>query len=943
MRFGVASLRMLACLVLAGSGAPLAARSDATHGQIVGTVRDGAGGALAGVEVVARDGETGAERRAATDGEGRYRLELLPVGRYALTAAISGFHRGQVVGIELHVGETLAVPFILSLEVSSTLTVSAAPPSIDLTRSHPATVLGQGAIAALPIEGRRFHDFALLAPGVVQVNESFAAGGLAISGQRGIDTAWNVDGVSYDNPFFGGIRGGERSQLAYSLSQEAIEEFAVSTSGYSAEFGRSGGGLVNVVTKRGGNQLAGSLFWYFRDQRVIADDPFGRPPGDYSQHQIGGSLGGPLRRDRTHVFAVYDQQRQRIPFFVEFLRDPAGIPAFAGEEGRRIQTNDVESGFLRLDHRLSDRHQLTVRLSASRNRGENGISVNPTIFADDQSSLERDEITTATGELVSLVSPRYSQTTRLLWSREARPREANSTAPTLFVNDLGGTGRASFLPALETDTRDQLLHTQTWLRGHHTLRAGADLDFTHIEQPFFLLFSGGLYVFDTVDDYLATLATGEQRWAVYLQGFGRASVDFWQREYAAFVEDDWTVSDRLRLTAGLRWDAQLNPQPDDPNPELPGSDRIASDRGMLAPRLGLTWDPRGDGSTVVRLNTGLFYSRTPALLMVSPITTNGKGQQQLLFFPWLVSAPTYPHVLPAAPDVTIAPPSDVWVFADDFRNPRTLRASLEAEHELRPGLTAGAAYVHGRMENLERLLDVNMFPAFGTTEDGRLIYPSERPDPRFARILRVESTARGRYDALTLSLRWRRPDSGAQVFYTWSRSRDTDSNERDHLNTYYQDWQHLDREYAASQNDVRHNLVGHGWWRLPWGLELGAIATAHSGAPYSHVSANDLNHDGVYGNDREFLDGRDTGRNAFRQPGYRRLDLRLAKELRLGGDRALDLALDVFNATNADNLWVSDANRYFDAGPDGRNPDLDRPDAQLGEARSLQLSLRLRF
>jgi hypothetical protein len=123
-------------------------------------------------------------------------------------------------------------------------------------------------------------------------------GGVSIGGQRGINATYAIDGASYDNPFFGGIRGGERGSGAYTISQEAIQEFQVTNAGYSAEFGRSGGGGVNAVTKSGTNQLRGSAFWYFRDESMTSKDPFDRPPTDFRQHQFGASLGGPLRRDK---------------------------------------------------------------------------------------------------------------------------------------------------------------------------------------------------------------------------------------------------------------------------------------------------------------------------------------------------------------------------------------------------------------------------------------------------------------------------------------------------------------------------------------------------------------------------------------------------------------------------------------------------------------------
>jgi hypothetical protein len=153
--------------------------------------------------------------------------------------------------------------------------------------------------------------------------------------------------------------------------------------------------VVNAVTKSGTNDFHGSAFWYFRDESLTADDPFGRPPTDFSQHQFGASLGGPIRRDKVHFLAVYDQQVQRIPFSVEFAQDPTGIPGFEGKEGRFIQTNDIWTALGRLDWRVSEATSLSLRYNWSRNVGENGLSAGVTDLAVETSSLEKDTTHTA--------------------------------------------------------------------------------------------------------------------------------------------------------------------------------------------------------------------------------------------------------------------------------------------------------------------------------------------------------------------------------------------------------------------------------------------------------------------------------------------------------------------------------------------------------------------
>jgi hypothetical protein len=151
-------------------------------------------------------------------------------------------------------------------------------------------------------------------------------------------------------------------------------------------------------------------------------------------------------------------------------------------------------------------------------------------------------------------------------------------------------------------------------------------------------------------------------------------------------------------------------------------------------------------------------------------------------------------------------------------------------------------------------------------------------------------------------------------------------------------------EYTYSNNDIRHNFVANTTWNLAWDLQLGAIFLARSGLPYSHIANQDINFDGDFLNDRQFVDGRDTGRNTFRQPSFKRFDLRISKAVRLGQGRALDLAVDVFNLFNNENLFVTESNRNFLGATAGAlNPHPDKPNAQTGEPRTAQLSARFRF
>jgi hypothetical protein len=939
---------VLAAVVLLSATPGLVwAQATATAGQIEGRITDDSDAVLPGVTVTARNTSTGFTRSAVSDGQGLYRLTLLPLGVYELTAELQGFASVRRENLPLAVGETKTVNVAMRVAtVQETVTVQAEAPLIEVSRSLQAYTLDETAIGTLPVNGRRFQDFMLLTPGAIEEGQR---NGTSVNGQRGINAAFAIDGTSWDNPFFGGVKGGERSNLAYTISQEAIKEFQANNAGYAAEFGRSGGGVLSAVTKSGTNQMAGSAFWYFRNEGMVADDSFDRPPTDFSQHQFGGSLGGPIVRDRTHFFFAYDQKVRENPLFVEFSgadKNATGIPGFDGEAGSFPQTNDVWTAFGRVDHQVNQNNAIWARYNWSFNEGVNGLGVSPTNFSVQASALEKDETHTFVSAWNSVLSANRLNELRFQFGREDRPREANTEDVTISVTGLGTIGRRTFLPSLQTDDRYQFVDNFTWIAGAHSIRAGADLNFLHIKQPFFLSRSGGEYRFNSQADYLTALNTGAQTWRDFRQGFGRASVDFWQKEYAFYVQDTVTVGRNLTVNYGLRYDAQINPQPDAPNPALAGSDQIPSDKNNWGPRGGISWDPWGDGRGVVRANAGLYYSRTPALLMVSPITTNGQAQFQLNVGPTAAGAPIFPNILSAPPSGATAAPPDVNIFASEFDNPRTFQTSAGIERELWTNTTLGFDVIFSDTDTLQRQFDANLSPASRTQPDGRLFYGNPRPNSLFNRILRSESTARARYYGFILSAKrrwtggeqWYNRGLQFQSYYTYGHARDDDSNERNFSATFYQDWENLGVEYTFADTDVRHNLAMNATWLLAGDVQVGFIQSARSGRPFSLTSNSDINGDGTFDQDRQFVNGVDTGRNSFRHPNYYRTDIRVAKIFRFGDSNRAEVALDVFNLFDNANRFVGTSNRNF-----LNNPAAGVPNEQIGGSRQAQISLRYQF
>ena len=311
-------------LTLCFGATTLFAQSQSSTGQITCIVTDSTGAVVPNATVKTVNKNTGAEKTTTTNSNGIYQFILIQPGVYTITASGAGFAE-QAIEATVFVGRTVDANFTLGVgDVSAVVNVTGE--EVQTTQSAPDAVLSDTAISNLPINGRRFQDLATLTP-TAQIDPQ--RGQISISGQRGINTQINVDGADYSQPFFGGIRGGERSNSAFTLPQEAVREFNIVSAGYSAEFGRSSGGVITVVTKSGSNDVKGSAFYLIRPEEAARGHNYAKAIGENlpagvdatlapTQHQFGGSIGGPIREDKLFYFGSYEQQRVRAPRQVLF-------------------------------------------------------------------------------------------------------------------------------------------------------------------------------------------------------------------------------------------------------------------------------------------------------------------------------------------------------------------------------------------------------------------------------------------------------------------------------------------------------------------------------------------------------------------------------------------------------------------------------------------------
>ena len=963
----------------------VAAQSQATTGVIRGVVSDPAGAPVVGATVSLRETQTGFQRQVATNDRGVFVASLLPLGIYDVTGRAVGYNEVKRTGVPLRVGETVDLPLHLAAVQLQAVVVEATQPVVDATKVETSTRLPNEAIAGLPNNGRNYLNLTLLTPNVALV-QGPDGDELSIGGQKGIHNNVSVDGADFNNPFFGEQRGGQRPAFTFNL--DAVQEIVVVAGGANAEFGRSSGGFVNVITKSGTNQLRGTAHYYGKSDALSGTPSHGGTTfqPDFRQHQFGFTLGGPLKRDRAFFFLAYDQQlyddvKQQIrPASADFttLRNwmtTAYGGVLANDFGPIPRTNDARALLAKFDFRLADRHNLSLKYNYTWSQQENG-TFDVDTWARSANGLEQDHSNAVNGSLVSYLSSNTSNEFRFQYSREDRPRPydgprsaalgPNRVDPPRdrpfpdvamdFVNHFR-FGMPFFLPIDYYDTRVQVLDNLSWAKGDHFFKLGGEYNKVNSVQTF-IGFANSRYIFTSVNGFLNYVAdstytecsgggTGTNYTCpgvqtptgpvlLYLQqaGVGRTvrqagTQEIPQTELAFYIQDTWKPSPRWTIDYGVRWEAQIEPDPITPPSQVffrpfigqtvtnargtfafPSNGTIPSDKGMWQPRFGFAYDPNGDGRQVIRGNAGLYYARIPGLNLASSRSTN--GSVGLTYFrnsalTFLGRVPGFGNLLPdAVPQSAVFFP-DVFVFDKNFKNPRTLNATLAYERQVGPDLGLSLSYTHARTEHLTRFINRND-AVFGSPWSAGL--PPGGTNG-IATLTVVESSAKSRYNGFTIGLkRVLDPKFQFQVNYTLSFDKSDDDNERDPFTFRYAQADSLQAEYNWSDRDQRHRVNGWALVRLPAGFYLNNRVSYYSAQPVSESCgpragnpfAPPAGQRASGSADRICADGHILKRNTLRKDNaYFSWDLRVSKPFAIGQGQ-VEAIIEVFNLTASDNF-----------------------------------------
>ena len=883
-------VKHFAAWMVAGYLAVGVAAAQGTGATLAGTVLDATKAAMPGVTVTVRQVETGARRVLVSDGQGRFQAPSLESGTYEVSAELSGFQTAVRDGLQLSVGQHVTVTLTMQVgQVGERIVVTGDAPMVETRRGGLASLVDERQIRDLPLNGRDFSQLTLLQPGIVasaSTDRTLDRGmgtQISVAGARPNQISYVLDGA--DVNFQGNQSPG--SAAGGLLGVDTVREFQVLVNNYSAEYGRSSGGIVTAITRSGTNSFRGSAFEFFRNDALTARNYFaaaGQPKPTLDRNQFGGLVGGPLRKDKIFFFTSYEGLRQdrglslvsRVPSratrartdispairpYLLMYPEPNGAETGASGLYSTTVTEPTQEDFfvIKIDSPLTNSDTLSLRYSF-----DDASVVSPQtlpLFANNAHTQAQ----FFTSEYKRIISATTLNVLRVSWNRpyeETVNVDQVQVSPGMYfipgtqfgvisVSGLTNLGADTGTPTQVNYKNLQVSNSVTWARGRHTVKAGVSWTRWFNDQDSAFT-RGGNYNFSSIDDFVRNVANTFEGTVP-----GSTTDRQWRQNlFGVFAQDDLALSNRLTLNLGVRYEfitvptetggrvahmvnlSDSAPTPGDPlfkNPSL----------GNIAPRVGFAWDVFGDGKTSVRGGAGAFYE---------PILGNiyrAYGNRTPPYFQQAnIRRPTFPD--PFTGVVGVRNRLDLVQF--DLQNPLRLQYNATLQRELWPGTVITAGYLGSRgyhqMRNIEANQAVPQILA-----DGQYFFPAgqTRPNSNFESIRLRTSDGNSWYHGMIAGLA-KRFSRGLQLQASYTLGRSTDEGSQSvgggDFSNSFQPRYGFDRDdnFGPSDFDVRHNFVFSYSYLVPapasWtpairavagGWQVSGLVSLRSGTPFSPV------------------------------------------------------------------------------------------------------------
>jgi outer membrane receptor protein involved in Fe transport len=850
------------------------------RGGLQGTIIDQTGAAIPRANVSVTNVDTGLKRETTTDPAGNYVFNELPIGRYDVTASGQGFQATTTKSASVAVAVTSRVNITLGAEKSAqTVEVTAEAPLVDTTGNTLGGTVPSRELTNLPINGRDFTKALTLVPGSTAdasaVSDSPGSFGLfSINGNRGRSNNYLLDGTDMND----GYRNlpsineaGVFGTPATILPLDAVQEMGI-LSNVEAQYGRNSGGIVNIVTKSGTNTLHGTAFEYFRNNALDARNYFNtkpQPQNKFQNNQFGGSLGGPIVKDKTFFYAAYEGQRENVglpslatvptaseiaastaanggtvnPVIQQLLaRNPWPAPNMAPDaNGNNLQastraTNRVDSVIGKLDQQFG-KDLFTVRYFWGNSDqsfplallGGNVLPGFNTVTPTTVNVVSLSYVHVRTSNLIFELRGGYNRFDESFFPQD-QTFDPNSIGlattsnpqdfglPLIRVSGFAPIGANASLPRGRVDTNSQVFGTASYTHGRHNWKAGYEFRRTFV-NGFFDAGYRGVLDFDSLDDFIAGNPSGGR------QARGNSKRGTFQNNHGLYIQDNWRATSRLTLNYGLRWDyfGVIGEEKNRLSTLLPGQglvqvgtnglDRLfPRDWNNFGPRLGFAYDLSGNGSTVVRGGWGLYYDSYSQDFFVGQLPFNtfnpGPAYNGAGPDPIEFSFETTGPLAPGAPVYTGFSDSDAFTVDQKLRTPYVQNFNLNIQQKLASNMALELGYVGSQGRKLYRYRDINQQtdPNTGARPLDGLLTPLGNS---FFYVNQFESTATSNYNALQTEFNiqaWH--GLTTRVNYTWSHSIDNASDGQDYVAQATQPDNSFapQNERANSNFDTRHRF-----------------------------------------------------------------------------------------------------------------------------------------